>query len=119
MLKFLARRHLLGAAILCLMLAAACGPAPRGTGWPAISTVNNPCGDKNTLGILVAFNDRIVMVNPANGQEMPLLNQDCSPRPADSDGKPRLWEVKPGNSKQFYTAPLELDSSNLLAIAYD
>lgn len=119
MLKFLARRHLLGAAILCLMLVAACGPAPLGTGWPAISTVNNTCGDKNTLGILVAFNDRIVMVNPANGQEMTLLNQDCSPRPVDSDGKPRLWEVKPGNNKQFYTAPLEIDSSNLLAIAYD
>jgi outer membrane protein assembly factor BamB len=88
-------------------------------GWPAVSVVNNECGGKSTLGILVAFNDRIVMVNPATGQEMVLLNQDCQPRPPDADGKPRLWEVKPGNGKQFYTTPLVLDAANFLAIAYD
>jgi outer membrane protein assembly factor BamB len=118
-LKVWARRYLWGAAILCLLLVAACGPAPLGTSWPALSTINDECGGKNTLGILVAFNDRIAMVNPATGQDMVLLTQDCNPRPLDSEGKPKIWEVKPGNNKQFYTTPIQLDSANLLAVAYD
>ncbi len=119
MLKFWTRRRLWGAAILLLLVTAACGPAPLGTGWPAISTINTSCGGKDTLGILVAFNDRIDMVSPVNGQLMPLLNDQCQTRPPDADGTAKIWEVKPGNNKQFYSNPVQLDASNLLAVAYD
>ncbi len=119
MFTFWARRYLWGAAILCLLFVAGCGPAPLGTNWASLSTINNECGGTNKLGILVTFNDRIVMVDPATGKEMALLNAECQPRPADADGNQKLWEVKPGSGKQFYSNPVSLDSGNLLAIAYD
>lgn len=118
MFKFWTRRHLWGAAILCLLFVAGCGPAPLGTSWAALTTLNTECGGTNKLGILVTFSDRIVMVDPATGKDMALLNQDCQPRPADAVGNAKVWEVKP-SGKQFYSSPISLDQNDLLAIAYD
>ena len=36
----------MGAAILCVVIVAGCGPAPLGTGWPAISLMTSECGDQ-------------------------------------------------------------------------
>lgn len=120
MLKFLARRSMLGVAMVCAVLVAACGPAPLGTGWPAVSVVNSQCGDTSREGILVASADRIVLVDPANGKPFELLNQDCEPRPPDQDGKLKIWDFKvAGATRQFYSNPVLLDNETLLALSYD
>jgi outer membrane protein assembly factor BamB len=120
MRNFLARRRLLVAACVCVMLVAACGPAPLGTGWPAISLVESVCGEEARQGIIVSYNDRIVIVNPANGQTLQLLNQDCEPRPPDQDGKAKTWDFRvTGAQRQFFSNPQRLDEQTLLALSYD
>jgi outer membrane protein assembly factor BamB len=68
---------------------------------------------------MVAYNDRIVMVDPADGKPLELLDSECQPRPPDSEGNLRIWQFIPGNGKQFYSLPLVLDGETLLAVAYD
>lgn len=116
----LARRRLLIAACVCVMLIAACGPAPLGTGWPAVTLVESVCGEEARQGILVSYNDRIVIVDPANGQTLRLLNQDCEPRPPDQDGKAKVWDFRvSGAQRQFFSNPQRLDEQTLLALSYD
>lgn len=117
--KFLARHRLMDAAILCVMILAACGPAPLGTGWPAISLISSKCGDQITENVLVAYNDRIVMVNPADGKSAVLLNQECAPRPPGSDGKAKVWDFRGGAANLFFSNPIELDDQTLLTVAYN
>jgi len=115
-----ARRWLLSAsAILVLLVVAACGPAPLGTGWPSVSLIKSVCGDTSSLNVMISYMDRIVQVNPADGKSSPLLNSDCEPRPPESDGKPRVWDFRPSGGKQFYTTPLLLQDNTLLVIAND
>ena len=116
--QFFARPTLWGALVLFSLALAACGPAPLGTSWPAISLLNSVCGDKTTESILVTYNDRIVQVNPADGTPIVLKNADCEPRPPDSEGKLRVWDFR-ASGKQFYSTPLPLDDQHMLAIAYD
>ncbi len=116
--QFFARPTLWGALVLVSLAVAACGPAPLGTSWPAISLLSSVCADKPTESILVTFNDRIVQVNPADGTPVVLKNADCEPRPPDSDGKLRIWDFR-ASGKQFYSVPLALDDQHVLAIAYD
>ena len=117
--QFFARPTLWGAVVLFSLAVAGCGPAPLGTGWPAISVLKNVCGGKSSESILVSYNDRIVQVNPADGKAVVLKNADCQDRPPDSDGKLRAWDFRPTGNKQFYTNPLPLDDQKLLAISYD
>jgi outer membrane protein assembly factor BamB len=77
------------------------------------------CGETARQGIMVAYQDRIVMVNPANGDPLSLLNPtDCTPRPPDESGNARVWDFRAGG-KQFFTTPVALDETNILTIAYD
>ncbi|MBZ0280482.1 MAG: PQQ-binding-like beta-propeller repeat protein [Anaerolineae bacterium] len=117
MLKLISRRFLLVAVLVGAL--AACGPAPLGTGWPAVSLLQSQCGDQPRDGILVAFNDRIVVINPANGKALELLNADCELRPPDADGTAKVWDFKPGSARQFYSSPVLLDNQTLLAVSYD
>jgi outer membrane protein assembly factor BamB len=117
--KFLTRRLFGGALVAVTLLFAACGPAPLGTSWPAVSLFTAICGDQSSLNILVAYTDRIVQVNPADGKPVVLKNAECQPRPPNSDGKDRVWDFRPAAGKQFYTTPLQLDDQTMLAMAYD
>lgn len=119
MFTILARRRVWGTAIiLVLLLTAACGPAPLGVGWPSVNLIDDACGGKDSLKIAVAFNDRVVLVNPADGKDAILLDAECNPRPPDSDGKSKIWDFRE-SGKQFYVAPLPIDQDNLLVIAND
>lgn len=109
--KFLSRQRLIGAAILSILLLAACGPAPLGTSWAGLTTV----GDQQN--ILVAFNDRVTMVNPADGKTVKLVNQNGEVR-LDDSGNPRLWEVKQ-NANQFFAAPLVEGDNRLLVAGFN
>jgi outer membrane protein assembly factor BamB len=117
--KLKARRTLAVLVVVMSVLVAACGPAPLGTSWPSVSLFNDICAESTRQGIMVAYQDRIVMVNPANGDPLSLLNPaDCTPRPPDENGNPRIWDFRAGG-KQFFTTPVALDNTNLLTIAYD
>ncbi len=117
--QLFARPAVWGALVLFSLTLAACGPAPLGTSWPAISLLNSVCGGTTTESILVTFNDRIVQVNPADGKPVILKNTECQPRDPDSEGKPRAWDFRAAGGKQFYSVPIRLDDQHLLAIAYD
>lgn len=119
--KFIARRRWWAVAILAVFALAACGPAPLGVGWPAVSLVDLPCGGKTTQNILVAYSDRIVMVNPVDGKSFPSLNQDtCQPR-LDDQGKQRPWDFRGGEGgpKQFYTTPIIESADSMMVISYE
>jgi outer membrane protein assembly factor BamB len=116
--RFFSRRTILGAAFVFLLLLAACGPAPLGVGWPAISLMNTACGDNQFQHVLVAFNERIVLVDPADGSGSALLNNECEPRPPEADGRARVWDFRGSGANQFFALPDELDSQTLIALNY-
>lgn len=109
--KFLSRHRLIGAAILSVVLAAGCGPAPLGTSWAGLRVI----GEEQH--ILVAFNDRLALVDPVDGKTVKLRNQEGEIR-LDDQGNPRLWEVKQ-NANQFFAAPAPLGDGRLLAVTYN
>lgn len=111
------RRRLLGAVVLCVLLIAGCGPAPLGTGWAAISLVTTECNSTPTQSIMLAYNDRIVLVS-ADGKVKPLVDKDCKER-TDSEGKVRPWDFRGGAQNLFFTTPLKIDGQTLLTIAYN
>jgi len=112
-LKFSARRRLFGAAVLLSLLAAGCASGPVGVSWPDVSFL----GD--TQQIVLAFNDRVVMVNPENGDGVELRNAEGTVR-VDEQGNPRLWDVRGGETPvQFYASPILLDEDTLLIPGYN
>ncbi|MBL8153038.1 MAG: PQQ-binding-like beta-propeller repeat protein [Anaerolineae bacterium] len=117
--RIFTRRRWIGLALLIVSVTAACGPAPLGTGWPAVSLITDSCGDQSRTSVMISYTDRIVLVNPADGSAAPLLDSDCQVRPPDSDGKLKVWDFRPGGGRQFYTLPARLDENTLLAVAYD
>ncbi len=110
-LKFLSRHRLIGAAILSMLLVAGCGPAPLGTSWAGLRII----GEEQY--ILVAFNDRLTLVDPVDGKTVKLRNQEGEVR-LDDQGNPRLWEIKQ-SANQFFAAPAPLDKNRLLAVTYN
>ena len=107
------QRLLVMAGLLLVMVAAGCGPAPLGISWAGLTTF----GDAQNL--LVAFNDRLVMIDPVEGKPIKLLNPSGEVR-LDNEGKPRLWEVRAQNGpNQFFAAPIPLDADTLLVATYN
>lgn len=99
--------------LLLVLAAAGCGPAPLGISWAGLSTF----GDAQN--ILVAFNDRLVMIDPVDGKPVKLLNPSGEVR-LDNEGKPRLWEVRAQNGpNQFFASPIPLDADTLLVATYN
>jgi outer membrane protein assembly factor BamB len=117
--RIFTRWRWVGLALLIVSVTAACGPAPLGTGWPAVSLITDSCGEQSRTSVMISYTDRIVLVNPADGKPVPLLDSNCQLRPPDSDGKLKVWNFNPGNGRQFYASPVRLDENTLLAVAYD
>lgn len=109
-LKFMTRHRLIGAAILSVLLIAGCGPAPLGTSWAGLSKIEND--------ILVTYNDRIVLVNPADGKAVRLLNPQGEVR-LDDQGNPRVWDVRHNAPNMFFSTPVQLSDDTLLVAAYN
>lgn len=115
-LKFWLRHRLPGAAILLSVFLAACGPAPLGVDWAALS-VETVDGQP---AVLVAYTNQLLMVDPVNGQPIRLRNADGEPL-LDDQGNPRIWQVKGGDvgNAQFYSSPILVDDSTMLVAAYN
>lgn len=111
------RRPGYGVAFLGLLLAvlvSACGPVHTDPRWASVSTVAN--GSQ----ILLAFADRLTLVNAEDGKPVPLVDADGDIR-LDEQGNPRVWEVRgTGNAQtRFYASPVFVDEDTLLAPSYD
>jgi len=114
-----ARRLILIAALLLILTATACAPVRQGTAWPDVSLDSQ----KN---IVVAYENRIDVVNPATHLRIPLLNEAGEIRREDgSSGDVLDWELAgswpQGDSNVrslFYTAPVFLNEDTFLITDY-
>jgi outer membrane protein assembly factor BamB len=96
------------------MLVTACGPAPLGVDWAALSII----GDEQN--ILVANGQHLLLVNPVSGLPVQLRTVDGELR-LDDQGNPRIWEIKgsdAGNA-QFYSSPVVVSDDTLLVASYN
>ena len=103
-----------GILIIFAALIAGCVPIRLEARWPSLSTV----GDEQY--ILMAYHDRLVMVDPTDGSLVRLRNADGEVR-LDEQGNPRLWEVtgiEGQQPNQFYSSPVQVDANTLLAATY-
>ena len=113
-LNALLRRRILAFALLALVLAAACVPIRREARWPSIELLDN--GEH----ILLTYNDKIVMLNTADGTQVKLRNADGEVR-VDDQGNARLWDFEGAQptANQFYSAPVLKDANTLIVPAYN
>jgi outer membrane protein assembly factor BamB len=100
--------------LLLVVLVSACGPVHTEPRWASISAV---AGGSQ---ILLAFGDRLSLVNAEDGDPVPLLDSDGDAR-LDDQGNARVWEVRGTGEGQtrFYSNPIFLDAETLLAASYD
>ena len=100
--------------VLLAIGAAACIPIRREASWPSITLLDNK--DE----ILMAYDDRVVLVNAKDGKPLELRNADGEIR-VDENGKPLVWQFGGPKSSpnQFYAAPVLLSDTTLLIPSYD
>jgi outer membrane protein assembly factor BamB len=100
-------------AALVVLLVSACGPTHIDPRWSSISVLDE---DK----IVLAFGDRLTLVNAIDGTPVSLLDANGSVR-LDDQGNPRIWEVRGGEGGQvrFYNTPVITGDETLLAPSYD
>lgn len=112
--NFWKRCGLFAALIFIAPLLAACIGGPTTTTWGSLSLL------PGTDNILFAFGDKIVMLDPTDGQPVPLLDEDGDIR-IDDSGNQRTWQVSTtsGAPAQFFTAPIQISDETLLAVSWD
>lgn len=100
-------------AALVVLVVSACGPTHIDPRWASISVVD---GDQ----ILLAFGDRLTLVNAVDGKPVSLTDSNGTVR-LDEQGNPRIWEVRGADGAQtrFYNSPVFLEGEVLLAPSYD
>jgi len=98
---------------LAVLLVSACGPTHIDPRWSSISVVNDD-------QIVLAFGDRLTLVNAVDGKPVALLDANGNVR-LDEQGNARIWEVRgtEGGQTRFYNTPVILDADTLLAPSYD
>jgi outer membrane protein assembly factor BamB len=109
-LRKLAHNRVLALALIALLLAGACVPVRLESKWPSVSVIGP---EKN---LMVAFHDRLVMIDVLDGTPVKLRNADGEVR-LDDEGKARVWEFmvpEAGQPTNFYSAPALTDDNQLL-----
>lgn len=112
---FLRQSRIFGAAIIIGVLAASCVSLPIDSTWGDVSVIGS------TPNILLAFNDKIVQVDPIDGSLVELLDAEGNVR-VDDEGNPRPWQVQVtngGTGTHFYTRPVQVEAETLLAADYE
>lgn len=99
-------------AALVVLLVSACGPVHIDPRWSSISVLDE---DK----IMLAFGDRLSLVNAIDGTPVSLRDANGSVR-LDENGNPRVWEIRgEGAQTRFYNSPVLMADESLLAPSYD
>ena len=111
---FRKRLQLAALLVLTLIVAAGCVSARTGVSWPSVSLIgDNPY-------ILLAYNNFMVQIDPADGTEVKLRDAEGNVRVDPSTGEARTWDLTEGTIQSFYTAPLLIDDgATLLSTEYN
>lgn len=98
---------------LLVLVVSACGPVHADPIWASVSTIDN--GTR----IIIAFADRLTMIDPTDGRPIELRNDEGEVR-LDEEGNPRIWDVRIEDEQtRFYSAPLQFNTDTLLVASYD
>ena len=111
---FLRHLRILGAVAIAGLLVASCVGLPTDSSWGDVSLIGS------TPNIMLAFNDKIVQVDPVDGSLINLYDANGNVRMND-EGKPRPWQVQVtgGSPSHFYTRPVQSAGEFLLAADYE
>lgn len=103
-------RYGLIAMSLAVLLLASCVPLPVDPRWASVTTF----GDQQN--ILIAFHDRIALIDAADGTPVELCSEDGQRLRQDDEGNPRTWNIQLSAqpATQFYFAPVVVDEQTLL-----
>lgn len=111
-LRKLACSRAIWPALIAGLLVSGCVPIRLEAKWPSVSLVGP---EKN---IMVAYHDRLVLVDRRDGTPVKLRNADGEVR-LDEQGNPRIWEfvaTDGGQPSQFYSAPVLTTNNQLLVV---
>jgi outer membrane protein assembly factor BamB len=113
------RGRFLVLAVVLVFILAGCVGQRQGISWPALSTVDI----NGQTGVVVAYEGRIDILDPSNGNIIPLRDSDGNIRTNDN-GDTRRWTVEGGEfeNAQFFADPLKLQDDGedtLLFAAYN
>jgi outer membrane protein assembly factor BamB len=86
-----------------------CANVRQGVSWPALST--SIIDDQ--IGIVVAYENQVVALNPKNGEALPLLDNEGIVQ-RDAENNPLNWEIKGGDyeNAQFFANPILSSADN-------
>jgi outer membrane protein assembly factor BamB len=101
--------------VAVVVLTAACASLPTDSSWGDLSLIGDP------PQILFSFGDRIVRLDPANGQDPVQLVDANGTGRVDDQGNPRRWIVQTtsGTPHHFYTRPVATDATTLVTTTYE
>ena len=109
------RQRIIFAAFALILVATGCVSRRDGVSWADVTLIND---DQH---ILVSYNDSMVIVDPASGKALTLLDGDGEPR-VDEEGNHRIWEIVGGEiSAKFFASPINiwLDEEENTALVLD
>lgn len=114
MIRTLRRRVSLSVLLaLIVLVAVGCVSTRLGVSWPSISIIDDQ-------HILLAYNNYLVLIEPATGEEVKLRDSDGNVRIDPQTGEARTWDVADSGTQQaFYSTPLRLSEDTLLAAEYN
>lgn len=98
--------------ILAIFLATGCVGARMGVSWPSVGMIAVN-GEEN---IVLAYNNNVAILNPANGAPLRLINPLNSSPMLDSENNPRSWILRGSDigGEQFYSLPVVVDDEIML-----
>lgn len=107
-----ARSGLVALLILAAFLASGCVGARMGVSWPAVGLITLN-GEQN---IALAYNHDVVILSPANGAPLRLINPLSGDAIRDSENNPRNWILRGSDNEgaQFYGLPIVIDEETML-----
>jgi outer membrane protein assembly factor BamB len=105
-----------GAIVAVALLAAGCASVPLDSSWGDLSLI----GNESAPNVLLAFTDRIIQVDPADGSLIELRDSSGNVR-VDDQGNPRRWQVQAtaGAPMHFYSRPIAINDTTLVAASYE
>lgn len=114
MIRTLRRRvSVTGLLALIVLVAAGCVSTRLGVSWPSISIVDGQ-------HILLAYNNYLVLIEPATGEEVKLRDSEGNVRIDPQTGEARTWDLTESSAQQaFYSTPMRLDEETLLVAEYN